>query len=151
MPQPVRRDFAASLLWSGKPKDHAANSLRQALRELQIALSACGQPPVLLTGGGRLALHAESVWIDVHDPASIKWKTPGDGAVGPLLLCQNLQGLDHAFDSHLDRMWKNLVFQQAFTASPEETDQNYPVGRRWCSGRTTPPRCSFPAGLRVLR
>jgi TolB-like protein len=129
MPQPVRRDFAASLLWSTKPKDHAANSLRQALRELQIALVACGQPPILLTGGGRLTLSPGSVWIDIHDPSAIKWKPPGDGAVGPLLLCQSLQGLDRAFDAHLERMWKNLVFQQAFVSSPDDESATYPASR----------------------
>lgn len=124
-PQPVRRDFAASLLWSGKPKDHAANSLRQALRELQISLAACGEPPVLVTGGGRLQLHTDSVWIDIHDPAAIKWKPHADTTVGPLLLCQNLQGLDAAFDRHLERLWKNLVFQQAFAPMSEEQDAAY--------------------------
>ena len=123
MPQPLRRDLAASLLWSGKPRDHAANSLRQALRELQITLAVCGMPPVLLTGSGRLTLHAESVWIDVLDPSSIKWKPDGVGATGPLLLCQNLQGLDSAYDAYLARLWKDLVFQQAFAPSPETTDK----------------------------
>ena len=60
--------------------------------------------------------------MDIHDPASIKWKPPGDGAVGPLLLCQNLQGLDPAFDTHLERLWKNLVFQQAFAPAPDDVD-----------------------------
>lgn len=129
MPQPLRRDFAASLLWSGKPKDHAANSLRQALRELQIALGACGQPPILLTGGGRLALDTASVWVDIHDPAAIKWKPHADSAVGPLLLCQNLQGLDAAFDAHLERLWKNLVFHQAFVPLSTESQGAYPTLR----------------------
>ncbi len=129
MPQPLRRDFAAALLWSGKPKDHAANSLRQALRELQIALGACGQPSILLTGGGRLSLQADAVWVDIHDPAAIKWKPHADSAVGPLLLCQNLQGLDAAFDSHLERLWKNLVFQQAFVPLADERQGAYPVLR----------------------
>ena len=120
MPQAMRRDFAASLLWSGKPKEHAANSLRQALRELQIALSGCGEPSVLLTGSGRLALN-DCVWIDIHDPDAVKWKPPEDGAGGPLLLCQNLQGLDPAYDAYLERLWKNLVFQRAF-APPSEAD-----------------------------
>lgn len=118
MPQPVRREFAASLLWSGKPRDHAGNSLRQALRELQISLTACGEPPILLTGSGRLTLQSDSVWIDIHDPSVIAWKPPGNGTVGPLLLCQNLQGLDPSFDAHLERLWKNLVFQQAFVVQP---------------------------------
>jgi len=124
-PQPVRRDFAASLLWSGKPRDHAANSLRQALRELQIALMGCGEPSVLITGGGRLLL-GHDVWTDIHDPAAVKWKPHEEGSTGPLLLCQNLQGLDPAFDAHLERLWKNLVFQQAFTTSDyqDETPAN---------------------------
>ena len=110
----------ASLLWSNKPKDHAANSLRQALRELQISLLGCGRPPLLLTGGGRLALLGDAVWVDVHDPAETKWKAPDEGAIGPLLLCQNLQGLDPAFDGHLDKLWKNMVFQQAFVPAADE-------------------------------
>ena len=129
MPQAVRRDFAASLLWSGKPKEHAANSLRQALRELQIALSGCGEPSVLLTGSGRLALN-DCVWIDIRDPDAVKWKPPEDGAGGPLLLCQNLQGLDPAYDAYLERLWKNLVFQQAFapTGNTEEGPGPSPFG-----------------------
>jgi TolB-like protein len=121
MPQPLRRDFAASLLWSNKPKDHAANSLRQALRELQLTLAACGQPPIMQTGGGRLSLPSDAVWIDIHDPNAIRWKPDADSAVGPLLLCQNLQGLDPAFDAHLERLWKNLVFQQAFVTPNADT------------------------------
>ena len=130
MPQPLRRDFAASLLWSAKPKDHAANSLRQALRELQISLSACGEPAILQTGSGRLVLQADSVWVDIHDPAAIKWKPDADSGGGPLLLCQNLQGLDQAFDSHLERVWKNLVFQQAFVSyGDDRTDAAPLLGR----------------------
>lgn len=125
MPQPLRRDVAAALLWSSKPKDHAANSLRQALRELQIALGACGQPPVLLTGGGRLTLQAEAVWIDINEPSAIKWKPEADSAIGPLLLCQNLQGLDPAFDAHLERLWKNLVFHQAFVPLGDDRESAY--------------------------
>lgn len=120
VPQPLRREVAASLLWSGKPKDHAANSLRQALRELQIALALCGQPPILLTGSGRLSLQADAVWIDINDPASINRKPEAEGMAGTLPLCQNLQGLDPAFDSHLERLWKNLVFHQAFVPAGEE-------------------------------
>jgi TolB-like protein len=121
MPQPLRRDLAASLLWSSKPRDHAANSLRQALRELQIHLAACGGPPVLLTGGGRLTLQREAVWIDVSDAAALRGKAGADPGVGPLLLCQNLRGLDPAFDLHLERLWKNLVFQHAFVP-PADAD-----------------------------
>ncbi len=120
-PQPLRRDFAASLLWSSKPKDHAANSLRQALRELQITLSICGQPPVLLTGGGRLTLQSELVWIDIHEPSALQAKVDSDRPIGPLL-CKNLQGLDPAFDAYLERLWKNLVFQQAFVSVAQDAE-----------------------------
>ena len=125
MPQPLRREFAAGLLWSGKPRDHAANSFRQALRELQIALTACGQPPLLQTGSGRLSFAPESIWVDIHEPGSVKWKPESEGAMGPLLLCQNLQGLDPAFDAHLERLWKNLVFQQAFVPVSKDVEQHY--------------------------
>jgi TolB-like protein len=130
MPQALRRDFAASLLWSNKPRDHAANSLRQALRELQIALSACGDPPVLLTGSGRLTLQRDCVWIDIHEPASLKGKLDDVDTVGPLLLCQNLHGLDRAFESHLERLWKNLVFQKAFVPPTDGADGTYGPGRQ---------------------
>ena len=125
MPQPLRREFAAGLLWSGKPRDHAANSFRQALRELQIALAACGQPPLVQTGSGRLSFAPETIWVDIHEPGSIKWKPEAEGAMGPLLLCQNLQGLDPAFDAHLERLWKNLVFQQAFVPVSKDVEQHY--------------------------
>ena len=125
MPQPLRREFAAGLLWSSKPKDHAANSFRQALRELQLSLLAAGQPPLLVTGSGRLSFAPDCVWIDIHQPALIKWKPESEGAMGPLLLCQNLQGLDPAFDAHLERMWKNLVFQQAFVPVAKDVEQHY--------------------------
>ncbi len=114
MPQPLRRDTAAALLWSTKPREHAANSFRQALRELQGALSACGQPPVLLTGGGRLTLQADAVWVDVHNPSAIRRSASGEGAANLRHVCQNLLGLDPALDAQFERLWKNLVFQQAF-------------------------------------
>ena len=144
MPQPLRREFAAGLLWSGKPREHAANSFRQALRELQIALSISGQPPLLLTGSGRLSFAPESVWVDIHEPSSIRWKPEAEGAMGPLLLCQNLQGLDPAFDAHLERMWKNLVFQQAFVPVSKDIEQHYrdlhmpPVPAHDSSGEADP-------------
>ncbi len=122
-PQPIRREAAAALLWSGKGRDHAANSLRQALRDLQQSLRVEGDAPLLVTAGGRLSLAPNQVWVDVHDPSSIKWRLPDDGGVGPLLLCQDLHGLDPAFDAHLERVWKNMVFQQAFTPVSAEAAQ----------------------------
>lgn len=113
-PQALRRDLAAGLLWSAKPRDHAANSLRQALRELQIALAACGASQVLLTGGGRLALQNDKVAIDVLEPETVTARQPRDGILAPMPLCQDLRGLDPAFDAHMERLWKDLAFQHAF-------------------------------------
>lgn len=126
MPHAIRRDVAAAMLWSSKPKEHAANSLRQALRDLQLSLAAGGLPALLMTGGGRLSMQGDCVWVDIHDPAAIKWKPHGDGTVGPLLLCQNIQGLDPAFDAYLERLWKNLVFQQAFVPNEDERLAMFP-------------------------
>ena len=120
MPQALRRDAAAALLWSGKSREHAANSLRQALRELNTSLSACGQPGILVTSGGKLALPGHAVWVDVHDPSAIRAAPATESAANPILLCQDLQGLDPAFDAHLERLWKNLMFHQAFTPPEEE-------------------------------
>ncbi len=113
-PQPIRRDYAAGLLWSAKPREYAANSLRQALRELQIAVGACGSPSVIVTGGGRLSLDTRAVWVDVHDTQPGEWGAGHEAGIGHLLLCQNLAGLDPALDRHFDQLWKNLVFQKAF-------------------------------------
>ncbi len=114
-PQSVRRDAAASMLWSGKLRDHAANSLRQALRDVQLALSPCGPLPVLLASSGRLAIDANAVWIDLYDEPSARQRFASDQAVGSMPLCQDLQGIDPAFDTHLTKLWKDLVFKQAFT------------------------------------
>ena len=121
MPQTLRRETAAALLWSTKSREHAANSLRQALRELQSMLSACGRTPILLTGGGRLTLPGDSVWVDIHDGAAIR-PMLGEGAANPAPLCQNLRGLDPALDAYFERLWKNLVFQQAFAPTAGEGD-----------------------------
>jgi len=120
-PQALRRDFAAGLLWSSKPRDHAANSLRQALRELQIAMAACGASQVLLTGGGRLALQNDKVWVDVHDPEVLKNRQSRDDAMAPMPLCSDLRGLDPAYDAHIERLWKDLAFQQAFDRPAPDT------------------------------
>ena len=114
-PQSVRRDAAASILWSGKLRDHAANSLRQALRDVQLALSPCGSLPVLLASSGRLAIDTSAVWIDLYDDPSARQRFASDQAMGSMPLCQDLQGIDPVFDVHLTKLWKDLVFKQAFT------------------------------------
>ena len=145
-PQPIRRDVAAAALWSGKGREHAANSLRQALRDLQQSLRAAGDEPILLTSGGRLSLAPNLVWIDVHDPSSIKWRLPDDGGVGPLLLCQDLHGLDPAFDAYLERVWKNMVFQQAFTpvAAASQPSSSASMSVATAGGTESVPRAPIP-------
>ena len=114
-PQSIRRDAAASMLWSNKLKAHAANSLRQALRDLQLALSPCGPAPILLATSGRLALDVNVAWIDLYDGSAMKQRFAADQAMGSMPLCRDLQGTDPAFDAYLAKLWKDLVFKQAFT------------------------------------
>src|ERR1700712_4864175 len=66
-PQGALRAVAGALLWSSKHREAVANSLRQALGELQPLLTNCGRPYVLATKRGRLVLDPQSVWIDVLD------------------------------------------------------------------------------------
>src|SRR4051812_47812898 len=66
-PQGALRAVAGALVWSSKHREAVANSLRQALGELQPLLAACGRPYLLATKRGRLVLDPDSVWIDVLD------------------------------------------------------------------------------------
>src|SRR4051794_12885700 len=62
-PQGALRAVAGALLWSSRNREAVANSLRQALVELEPLLAGCGRPYVLATKRGRLVLDPESVWI----------------------------------------------------------------------------------------
>ena len=55
-PQGALRAVAGALLWSNKHREAVANSLRQALGELQPLLAACGRPYLISTKRGRLVL-----------------------------------------------------------------------------------------------
>src|SRR6185437_14651155 len=61
-PQGALRAVAGALLWSSRNREAVANSLRQALGELQPLLATCGRPYLLSTKRGRLVLDPDSVW-----------------------------------------------------------------------------------------
>src|SRR5437763_14166222 len=68
-PQGALRAVAGALLWSSRHREAVANSLRQALGELQPLLATCGRPYVLATKRGRLVLDPDAEWIDEIDMA----------------------------------------------------------------------------------
>ncbi|MDJ0390101.1 BTAD domain-containing putative transcriptional regulator [Roseomonas sp. E05] len=101
--QPVPRVRLAELLWSRRGEEQQRGSLRQALHELQAALSGIGTPeggPLLQSGRDSLLLRGEQVWVDAlavlraeAEPAAL------DLLSGTLL--PDLDGLDPAFDAWL--------------------------------------------------
>ena len=109
--QGAQRAVAAALLWTSKNKDAIANSLRQALGELQPPLAALGRPMLLASKGGRLVLQPGAVWVDVLE------RDPAAGRPGPddpdYTLCRDLRGLSPAFDHYLDRLWVEIDYRKA--------------------------------------
>ena len=111
-PQGALRAVAGALLWSSKQREAVANSLRQALGELQPLLAACGRPYILTTKRGRLVLDPDSVWIDVLDmpreqAASIDPADPANA------LCRDLRGISPTLDAYLDRLWVEIGYRRA--------------------------------------
>ena len=115
-PQGALRAVAGALLWSSKHREAVANSLRQALGELQPLLAACGRPYLLATKRGRLVLDADAVWIDVLDmtPEQAAATNPTDAANA---LCRDLRGISPTFDSYLDRLWVEIGYRRALAPS----------------------------------
>ena len=111
-PQGALRAVAGALLWSGKHREAVANSLRQALGELQPLLAACGRPYLIATKRGRLVLDAGSVWVDVLDmsPEEAAQIDPTDLAN---MLCRDLRGISPLFDAYLDRLWAEVGYRRA--------------------------------------
>ena len=111
-PQGALRAVAGALLWSSKHREAVANSLRQALGELQPLLAACGRPYLLATKRGRLVLDPDSVWIDVLDmsPEQAAATDPADPANA---LCRDLRGISPTFDAYLDRLWVEIGYRRA--------------------------------------
>ena len=110
-PQGALRAVAGALLWSSKHREAVANSLRQALGELQPLLASCGRPYLLATKRGRLVLDPDSVWIDVLD------MTPSEAALvdssDPAnTLCRDLRGISPTFDGYLDRLWVEIGYRR---------------------------------------
>ncbi|GAC1338882.1 MAG: hypothetical protein NVSMB18_06120 [Acetobacteraceae bacterium] len=119
-PQGALRAVAGALLWDSKNREAVANSLRQALGELQPLLAGCGRPVLLASKRGRLVLDAASVWIDILDmPAEeadiIDPKSPSS------VLCRDLRGLSPMFDAFLDRLWVEVGYRKALAPPPGVT------------------------------
>jgi TolB-like protein/Tfp pilus assembly protein PilF len=118
-PQGALRAVAGALLWTSKHREAVANSLRQALGELQPLLASCGRPYLLATKRGRLVLDPESVWIDVLDmtPEQAALIDPTDPAN---TLCRDLRGISPTFDAYLDRLWVEVGYRRALAPPPRE-------------------------------
>ena len=119
-PQGALRAVAGALLWSSKHREAVANSLRQALGELQPLLAACGRPYLISTKRGRLVLDPGSVWVDVLD------MTPSEAAeIDPAnpanMLCRDLRGISSTFDAYLDRLWAEIGYRRALAPAPGST------------------------------
>lgn len=96
----VPRERAAALLWSRSGPDQARASLRQAVHELQAALSPCGAP-VLVAERDALRLEQALLWCDAREVAAA---TPARPQALDLLtapLAEDLDGIDRAFDGFL--------------------------------------------------
>ena len=119
-PQGALRAVAGALLWPGKHREAVANSLRQALGELQPLLAACGRPYLILTKRGRLLLDPTSVWVDLLD-----MRPDEAAAIDPTsptgMLCRDLRGISAMFDSYLDRLWVEVGYRRALVPPPGTT------------------------------
>jgi TolB-like protein len=102
-PNPVLRSRLTALLWSGRGKDQARASLRQAVHELQCALGS--QAGTLLQAERHhLTLQQDRLWIDAHTRTD---GMPADKAT----LLDDLDGLDPAFDGWLAAERGHMVQQ----------------------------------------
>ncbi len=124
-PQGALRAVAGALLWSGKHREAVANSLRQALGELQPLLAACGRPYLIATKRGRLVLDPNSVWVDVLDmtPDEAAAVDPEDPAN---MLCRDLRGISPMFDAYLDRLWVEIGYRRALVPARGTTLGGWP-------------------------
>ena len=111
-PQGALRAVAGALLWSSKHREAVANSLRQALGELQPLLAACGRPYLISTKRGRLVLDPDSVWVDVLDMTPEE-AARVDSADPANMLCRDLRGISPTFDAYLDRLWAEIGYRRA--------------------------------------
>ncbi len=117
-PQGALRAVAGALLWSSKHREAVANSLRQALGELQPLLASCGRPYLLATKRGRLVLDPDSVWIDVLD-MPLEQASSIDPTDPAFTLCRDLRGISPTFDAYLDRLWVEIGYRRALVPARE--------------------------------
>jgi DNA-binding SARP family transcriptional activator/TolB-like protein len=96
----ILRSQTIALLWSLREKDQGRASLRQAVHDLQHALSAAG-PGLLRADRYNLALDDARCWVDA---LAFMGATPSRAELFGLFrrpLLEDLQGLDPAFDRWL--------------------------------------------------
>ena len=117
-PRGLRRSVAASLLWSASHKADRVNLLRGALRDLRAALAPCGHPPLITAKSSQLVLQPGSAWIDIFEPNRVQGHAEGEAVPGFDALCQDLQGLDPAFDRYLEGLWTEVEFRNALKWVP---------------------------------
>ena len=98
-PRPVPRARLAGLLWSQRGREQARGSLRQSVHELQRALGPIAGA-LLQPTRNHLALSDRGLWVD-DGVARAKATSPAGPQVFPLILLDDLDGLDPAFDNWL--------------------------------------------------
>lgn len=109
-PGPILRARLAGLLWSTRAAEQARMSLRQAVHELNKALSATGET-LLQATREHIALRAGAVWVDAQEAEKI---VPRSAALDLLdgELLEDLRDLDPAFD-----VWRRAENERIRTRS----------------------------------
>ncbi len=98
-PEPVLRSTLVDLLWSRRDPPQARGSLRQAVRELQLALGPVAG--LLRVERTHIALTSNGVWVDARQAIAVATMHPHRPAARQDSLLSDLVGLDPAFDRWL--------------------------------------------------
>ncbi|WP_135466213.1 hypothetical protein [Crenalkalicoccus roseus] len=136
----VSRLRLAGLLWSRRGPEQQRGSLRQALRELQQALSPIGLP-VLSASRDTVRLREGAVWVDVIEALR------SGGATGGEELLSDLDGLDPAFDHWLAEQRRRLREAAPAPFPPRRAAPGPVAGPPPAEA----PRLSFPSASRPPR
>lgn len=123
----VLRGQITALLWSLRGKEQARASLRQAVHELQQALSAAGSG-LFRAGRNNLALSDARFWIDA---LAFMRATPSRSELLDLFcrpLLEDLQGLDPAFDRWLADQSERLAQIARTIGETILSEQHDPIG-----------------------
>ena len=99
-PHTVLRSRLTKLLWSQRAKEQARASLRQAVHELLLALGPRAGT-LLRTDRNHLAMLDERLWVDVRVGAIAVQGIYSEAPSQRLILLDDLDGLDPAFDDWL--------------------------------------------------